>query len=306
MKKLVIILLMSGALASGYVALQSHVNERVEDKLKTQFALATDSSGVKIDYVDASANLFNGDITINGLTVSDPQGVLAFSIDDIVVTGYEEHKISEFTEINIQGFALSDAIKADNTDVPKALLEAQYNFGTSLAYDPQTGYSKLEMELVAQGLAGFNFDIELNNSTPLMETSFAMQKEQADSALTLEKQLQMQTKLMEAIQQLSPKSLKLQVENKGQLTQLLNEQLAVAGLDQAHFEDMLQQQLAQTPLPKVIKDAVTAFAQGKESLSLSVSLPDNIEIESISQQAMMLAGQPEELAQFFNLEAQGK
>ncbi|TMO60084.1 DUF945 domain-containing protein [Pseudoalteromonas aurantia] len=306
MKKSVIILLASGALAAGYVAMQSHVNQLVDDKLQTQFALAAGDSGLQFDYADASANVFNGNIVVNGLTVADPEGVAAFSIDEIVLIGYEEDKISEFTQINVQGFTLSDAIKADNIDAPKALLDAHYNFGTSLAYDAQTGYSRLKMDLVAQGLTGLNLDMELSNSTPLMEVSFEMQKAQDASTLTVEEQLQMQTKIMEAMQQLAPKSLKLNVENKGQLAQLLDEQLAVAGLDQASFENMLQIQLAQAPLPQAAKEGVMAFAQGKELLSLSVSLPENMDIESLSQQAMMLAGQPEALAKLLNLEVQGK
>ncbi|KAF7772021.1 hypothetical protein PCIT_a2004 [Pseudoalteromonas citrea] len=306
MKKSVIILLATGALAAGYVAMQSHVNQLVDDKLQAQFALSASESGMQFDYADASANVFNGNIVVNGLTVSDLEGAVAFSIDEIVLIGYEEDKISEFTEINMKGFTLSDAIKADNTNVPKALLDARYNFGTSLAYDAQTGYSRLKMDLAAQGISGLNFDMELNNSTPLMEVSFEMQKAQNTSALTVEEQLQMQTKVMDAMQQLAPKSLKVKIGDKGQLAQLLDEQVAAAGLDQASFENMLQMQLAQAPIPQAAKDAVIAFAQGKESFSLSVSLPENSDIESLSQQAMMLAGQPEELAKLLNLEVQGK
>ncbi|MBE0369368.1 hypothetical protein [Pseudoalteromonas aurantia] len=306
MKKSVIMLLVTGALAAGYVALQSHMNQVVDEKLQTQLAIAVGDSGMQFDYADASVNMFNGNIVVNGLMVSDPQGVSAFGIDEIVLIGYEEESISEFTQVNIHGFSLFEAIKNNSLDTPKPLLDAKYDFSTSLAFDAETGYSQLKLALAAHNIAQFDFDMELNNSGPLMDVSFDMQKQQSVAALTVEEQLQIQTRLMGAMQQLAPKSLQLQIENKGQLAQLLSDQVAMAGLDQVSFENMLQMQLTQAPLPQIAKDAIVAFAQGKESLRVSVSLPGDSDIQTVSQHVMSLAGQPEELAKLMNLEVHGK
>jgi len=69
---------------------------------------------------------------------------------------------------------------------------------------------------------------------------------------------------------------------------------------------MLAQQLQQAPVTEEIAQALTDFAKGLNSLSVSAKLPEGKTMMEVNKQLMMLAGQPEELVKFINLEVKGK
>jgi len=72
------------------------------------------------------------------------------------------------------------------------------------------------------------------------------------------------------------------------------------------FQQMVTMQLQQAPVSADLATAITNFANGLSSLSLSASLPEGKTMLEINQQIMSLAGQPEELAKFINLDAKGE
>lgn len=306
MKKSVIALLATGITAAGYLGAQVYVNSLLDTKIQAQFAIVSDDSGMQFDYDDASANLFNGNILVQGLRAVDPEGHQAFLIDEVRLIGYEEDKISDFTEVQINGFSLSEQLQSADLRAPKALLEASYDFSTSLQYDEDVGTSKLKAKLSALSIATLNFDLELENSQALMAASLDLQKRQQNGVLTTEQQLQSQTQMMAAMQELTPKALAFSLNSDGALAKLIDEQLSMNGLSQSDVEQMLSFQLSQSPLPERLKKGVMDFVKGKESFSVSMTSSEESNIQTLSQQLMSLFGQPEEQAKLLNLSVQGK
>jgi len=87
---------------------------------------------------------------------------------------------------------------------------------------------------------------------------------------------------------------------------LLESELAKQGMTLEQMQMMLAQQLQQAPVTEEIAQALTDFAKGLNSLSVSAKLPEGKTMMEVNKQLMMLAGQPEELVKFINLEVKGK
>jgi hypothetical protein len=60
------------------------------------------------------------------------------------------------------------------------------------------------------------------------------------------------------------------------------------------------------PVTEEIATALTDFAKGLHSLSISAKLPEGKSMQEINQQIQLLIGQPEELIKFINLEVKGE
>lgn len=87
---------------------------------------------------------------------------------------------------------------------------------------------------------------------------------------------------------------------------MLESELAKQGMTLEQMQMMLAQQLQQAPVTEEIAQALTDFAKGLNSLSVSAKLPEGKTMMEVNKQLMMLAGQPEELVKFINLEVKGK
>lgn len=149
----------------------------------------------------------------------------------------------------------------------------------------------------------------LANSKALMDASLEISKAQqtaGDTPLTYEQELQQQTLIMQAMSKLEPRTLSVMLDNQGELSTLLESELAKQGMTLEQMQMMLAQQLQQAPVTEEIAQALTDFAKGLNSLSVSAKLPEGKTMMEVNQQLMILAGQPEELVKFINLEVKGK
>ena len=272
--------------------------------------MVSEQTGATFKYAGLSASVISKSVEITSMEVISPEGESVANVQSIEVKGYETDKISPHTSLDVKNLTLSkDFIATLPADTNAILASASYNLHSSLDYNEESGESDMVVKLDAQDVISFNMDIGLANSKPLMDTSLAMSKEQkqaGDTPLTYEQQLQQQTRMMQAMSKLEPRNASFVINNQGKLKELLESELSKQGMTIEQMQAMLAQQLEQAPVTEEIANALTSFASGLNSLTVSAKLPEGQTMMEVNQQLMMLAGKPEELVKFINLEVKGE
>lgn len=310
MKKLIIAAVVAAAV--GGVAYANYaVTQEVKTVVDQQLSALSTQSGVDITYSDISASVFDSSMELSGIKVQslDSNEAIA-TIDTIEVSGYEQDSIPPHTGFVMTNFRFSDDFLAQlPQNANNKLASTSYNVKSSLDYNKDSGDSAFAVNVTANEVADVHFNLGLAKSTPLMEASLAISKIQnstQNGQLTLEQQLQQQSKMMAAMSQLEPRSISLSVADEGELKAVVESFLQAQGMTHEQFQQVVAMQLQQAPVSTDLETAITNFAQGLSSFSVSANLPEGQSMMQINQQIMALMGQPEELAKFINLQASGK
>ncbi|TGV21298.1 hypothetical protein E5N72_15125 [Pseudoalteromonas sp. MEBiC 03607] len=310
MKKLIIAAVVAAAV--GGVAYANYaVTQEVKTVVDQQLSALSTQSGVDITYSDISASVFDSSMELSGIKVQslDSNEAIA-TIDTIEVSGYEQDSIPPHTGFVMTNFRFSDDFLAQlPQNANNKLASTSYNVKSSLDYNKDSGDSAFAVNVTANEVADVHFNLGLAKSTPLMEASLAISKMQnstQNGQLTLEQQLQQQSKMMAAMSQLEPRSISLSVADEGELKAVVESFLQAQGMTHEQFQQVVAMQLQQAPVSTDLETAITNFAQGLSSFSVSANLPEGQSMMQINQQIMALMGQPEELAKFINLQASGK
>ena len=309
MKKLIIAAAIIAAGVGGVSYANYVATQEVRAEVDKQLAMVSEQTGATFKYAGLSASVISKSVEITSMEVISPEGESVANVQSIEVKGYETDKISPHTSLDVKNLTLSkDFIATLPADTNAILASASYNLHSSLDYNEESGESDMVVKLNAQDVVSFNMDIGLANSKPLMDTSLAMSKEQkqaGDTPLTYEQQLQQQTRMMQAMSKLEPRNASFVINNQGKLKELLESELSKQGMTIEQMQAMLAQQLEQAPVTEEIANALTSFASGLNSLTVSAKLPEGQTMMEVNQQLMMLAGKPEELVKFINLEVKG-
>ena len=310
MKKLIIAAAIIAAGVGGVSYANYAATQEVRAEVDKQLAMVSEQTGATFKYAGLSASVISKSVEITSMEVISPEGESVANVQSIEVKGYETDKISPHTSLDVKNLTLSkDFIATLPADTNAILASASYNLHSSLDYNEESGESDMVVKLDAQDVISFNMDIGLANSKPLMDTSLAMSKEQkqaGDTPLTYEQQLQQQTRMMQAMSKLEPRNASFVINNQGKLKELLESELSKQGMTIEQMQAMLAQQLEQAPVTEEIANALTSFASGLNSLTVSAKLPEGQTMMEVNQQLMMLAGKPEELVKFINLEVKGE
>ncbi|QPB84603.1 hypothetical protein CWC22_017095 [Pseudoalteromonas rubra] len=304
MKKSTIMLAVAGALSAAVVGAHFYANQQAELVVQKQITQFAEQSELLIEHQGSSYNLFTNTIKVQSLEIKDAaeQQVL-LNIGEFSLQGYEADKISEFTEVKLANVTLSPVLAAELAPQAATLAGASYALTSSLRYNPDSGNSQFKSSVEADGVVGIEFNFDLGNSKELMTTSLEMQKQ--DSEMTLEQELQMQSKLISAIQSLQPQTLTFAIAGQPKLDALVTELLTNQGLSKEQFEQMLAMQLAQVPVSEEAKQGLSGFAAGLNALEVSVSLDEAMDFNAFSQQVQSLSADPEALEKFLNLKITG-
>ncbi|MBE0351749.1 MULTISPECIES: hypothetical protein [Pseudoalteromonas] len=310
MKKLVIAAVVAAAVG-GVVYANYTATQEVKKVVDKQLSALSSQSGVDITYSDISASVFSSSMQLSGINVQSIEGDETIAtIDNIEVTGYEVDAIPPHTGFVMTNFRFSDEFLSQLPDSANNKLAAtSYNVNSSLDYNKESGDSKFALNVKASEVADVRFNLGLANSTALMEASLSISQAQnaANGAeLTLEQQLQQQSKMMAAMSQLEPRSIELEINDDGELKTVVESFLKAQGMTLDDLEQVVAMQLQQAPVSAELDTAIKNFASGLSKLSLSARLPEGKSMMQINQQIMMLVGQPEELAKFINLKASGE
>jgi|GEM_PF-332577 len=310
MKKLIIAAAIIAAGVGGVSYANYVATQEVRAEVDKQLAMVSEQTGATFKYAGLSASVISKSVEITSMEVISPEGESVANVQSIEVKGYETDKISPHTSLDVKNLTLSkDFIATLPADTNAILASASYNLHSSLDYNEESGESDMVVKLNAQDVVSFNMDLGLANSKPLMDTSLAMSKEQkqaGDTPLTYEQQLQQQTRMMQAMSKLEPRNASFVINNQGKLKELLESELSKQGMTIEQMQAMLAQQLEQAPVTEEIANALTSFASGLNSLTVSAKLPEGQTMMEVNQQLMMLAGKPEELVKFINLEVKGE
>jgi hypothetical protein len=310
MKKLIIAAAIIAAGVGGVSYANYVATQEVRAEVDKQLAMVSEQTGATFKYAGLSASVISKSVEITSMEVISPEGESVANVQSIEVKGYETDKISPHTSLDVKNLTLSkDFIATLPADTNAILASASYNLHSSLDYNEESGESDMVVKLNAKDVISFNMDIGLANSKPLMDTSLAMSKEQkqaGDTPLTYEQQLQQQTRMMQAMSKLEPRNASFVINNQGKLKDLLESELSKQGMTIEQMQAMLAQQLEQAPVTEEIANALTSFASGLNSLTVSAKLPEGQTMMEVNQQLMMLAGKPEELVKFINLEVKGE
>ena len=309
MKKLIIAAAIIAAGVGGVSYANYVATQEVRAEVDKQLAMVSEQTGATFKYAGLSASVISKSVEITSMEVISPEGESVANVQSIEVKGYETDKISPHTSLDVKNLTLSkDFIATLPADTNAILASASYNLHSSLDYNEESGESDMVVKLNAKDVISFNMDIGLANSKPLMDTSLAMSKEQkqaGDTPLTYEQQLQQQTRMMQAMSKLEPRNASFVINNQGKLKELLESELSKQGMTIEQMQAMLAQQLEQAPVTEEIANALISFASGLNSLTVSAKLPEGQTMMEVNQQLMMLAGKPEELVKFINLEVKG-
>ena len=310
MKKLIIAAAIIAAGVGGVSYANYVATQEVRAEVDKQLAMVSEQTGATFKYAGLSASVISKSVEITSMEVISPEGESVANVQSIEVKGYETDKISPHTSLDVKNLTLSKGFIATlPADTNAILASASYNLHSSLDYNEESGESDMVVKLNAQDVVSLNMDIGLANSKPLMDTSLAMSKEQkqaGDTPLTYEQQLQQQTRMMQAMSKLEPRNASFVINNQGKLKELLESELSKQGMTIEQMQAMLAQQLEQAPVTEEIANALTSFASGLNSLTVSAKLPEGQTMMEVNQQLMMLAGKPEELVKFINLEVKGE
>jgi hypothetical protein len=310
MKKLIIAAAIIAAGVGGVSYANYAATQEVRAEVDKQLAMVSEQTGATFKYAGLSASVISKSVEITNMEVISPEGESVANVQSIEVKGYETDKISPHTSLDVKNLTLSkDFIATLPADTNAILASASYNLHSSLDYNEESGESDMVVKLNAKDVISFNMDIGLANSKPLMDTSLAMSKEQkqaGDTPLTYEQQLQQQTRMMQAMSKLEPRNASFVINNQGKLKELLESELSKQGMTIEQMQTMLAQQLEQAPITEEIASALTSFASGLNSLTVSAKLPEGKTMMEVNQQLMILAGKPEELVKFINLEVKGE
>jgi len=310
MKKLAII---AGVViaAIGGVSYANHaLTQEVKVEVDRQLDMLSQQTGSAVTYEDLSASVFSKSVELSNISITGFDEKVIAKINSILVAGYDAEKIAPRTEVAVNGFKFSDDFIAQlPADANNQLASASYDLHTLMNYDADSGDSDIALNINANDIIAFNLDLGLAKSTALMEASLAVSKLQQASGsqqLTLEQQLQQQTLMMQALAELEPRTIKINLNNQGEFKALVEQVLEKQGMTLEQMQQMVDVQIQQAPVSDELAAAIKNFTQGLDSLTVSASLPEGQTMDEINQQIFTLMGQPNDLAEFINLEAKGE
>jgi len=306
MKKPLIAIAVIGTIAAGYGVTQYKANEKLNDEIAKQISLFEETSGFTVDYKEASYSLLNKEVSLQDIQFKGPEGEDLASINHIIIEGYETDKVSPYTAMDLKGLRFAQPLIAQAAQTtPEELLNASYDITSSLKYDEASGKSDFDIGFVAGNVASMDMAFTLGNSKSLMDVSLESQQMQSQSPLTMEQELQLQSKVMVAMQELQPQSFNFTFNNKGQFGSVVEKQLSAAQLDKLTFVQQAQMQVDMLPLDEASKVELMNFVNGLNSLNISMQLDNNKAVSELAMEVATMAQQPEKLVQLLNLKIKG-
>ncbi len=304
MKKLLFVVALGALAVGGYSYANYYVSKEARKDVDKQLLQFHAQTGVDVRYDELTTDLFNQSISLGSVTVNDPEGNHIADVASIEMQGFNPEKVSDYSR-----FAINDlTFKGAALEGMKELDGEKIDLVTEFKYSESNGDADAKTVINAGKIANIKFDFAMTNSQQLMALSEQLNKmaQQADNGqANLQQQLALQSQLMTAMTTIVPKSMSFELNNNGKLKGILERLVAEQGMTFEQFQMQAQQQLSMSPAPARLRDAALGFIDGTEQFKVSVSLPEGTSVAQINQKMMTMMGDPEELANYFNLEASG-
>ncbi|MBD1581756.1 hypothetical protein [Pseudoalteromonas sp. S16_S37] len=304
MKKVLLVL---GAVLVGYGAMQQVANHNIQTKLEQQLVNIQKQSGINISYQDVGVDLLSDTVNIHNLVVDDKEHNTMFSINKLTLIGYEPNKISELTRLKLTGLTYSQYAKSLLPEVASLLKDSRLNFDISLAYDSLNGDSTLVAKANAEQVVSWELGVALSNTTPLMESSLLVREQQAEPFAKNENELTSDEKqLIEAISRVYINALHFKVKNLGAMSEFLTQQLKINQYDDKTFLVRTKQWVEQSELKQEVKAGLMRFLNGQQMLNITMTLPEQTTLESLSHNLTMLNHDVSAFSEYVQLQVTGQ
>ncbi len=304
MKKLLLVVALGGIAFGGYSYANYYMGKEARKDVDKQLLQFHAQTGVDVRYGELKTDLFTQSISLGDVTVNDPEGNHIADVASIDMQGFSPVKVSDYSRLAINDLTF----KGVAIEGMQELNGEKIDLVTEFKYSEANGDADAKTVINAGKIADIKFDFAMTNSQQLMALSEQLNEmaQQADSGQpNLQQQLALQSQLMTAMTTIMPKSMSFELKNNGKLKGMIERLVAEQGMTFEQFQMQAQQQLSMSPAPARLRDAALGFIDGTEQFKVSVSLPEGTSVAQINQKMMTMMGDPEELANFFNLEATG-
>ncbi|AOT06946.1 hypothetical protein [Pseudoalteromonas luteoviolacea] len=295
------------AVAGGVAGVNWYANKTASEVVEKQIQQFSEQTGLTVSYQTVDYSLLSNTIVLEQISFKEQataQGLV--EIDRFSLKGYEEGKISPLTELQVHGLSLAPEFKANSVEViPSILSNAKYNLISSMRYDESSGDSQFALDMSAEQVMSFGMNIALTNSREFMELQRDIQQMHDQGEMTLEAELQMQSKMITTMQALQPVDMSFSLKNEGELKALVDGELQKNGLNHEQLKAMLAMQMENVPASDKAKQAIQSFIAGLSSLEVSMQFPENTSFMQLGLQLQPLAANPQALEEFLKLEIVG-
>ncbi|KZN65963.1 hypothetical protein N473_10365 [Pseudoalteromonas luteoviolacea CPMOR-1] len=296
------------AVAGGVAGVNWYANKTANEVVAQQIQQFSEQTGLAVSYQNVDYSLLSNTVVLENISFKEQdteQGLV--EIERFSLKGYEEGKISPLTVLQVQGLSLSNDFKATAVEaIPSALSDAKYNLNSTMRYDESSGDSQLEFDMAAEKVVSFGMDIALSNSRDFMELQHDIQQMHDQGEMTLEAELQMQSKMITTMQSLQPVEMSFSLKNEGELKSLVEDELQKGGLDHEQLKAMIAMQMENVPASDEAKQAIQSFIAGLSSLEVSMQFPENTSFMQLGLQLQPLAANPQALEEFLKLKIVGR
>ncbi|MDK1288724.1 hypothetical protein [Pseudoalteromonas umbrosa] len=296
------------AVAGGVIGVNWYANKTASDVVAQQVKQFSEQTGFAVSYQNVDYSLLSNTVVLESISFKEQDGEHALiDIERFSLKGYEEGKVSPLTELQITGLSLARELKSVSAPVmPSTLLNAKYNLNSTMRYEDSTGDSQFDFSVSADQVVNFAMDIALSNSKDLMDLQTDIQQMHSQGEMSLEAELQMQSKMLSALQSLQPVDMSFSLKDEGELKALVDELLMKNGLDHEQLKAMLAMQMEHVPASENAKQAIQSFVAGLSLLEISMQFPEDTSFMQLGMQLQPLAGNPQALEEFLKLKIVGR
>ncbi|OCQ20925.1 hypothetical protein A7985_14120 [Pseudoalteromonas luteoviolacea] len=293
----------------GAVGANWYANTRADEVVAKQVKQFSEQTGFDVSYENVDYSLLSNTVVIERVSFMNKTTQLPLiDIERLSIEGYESDEISPYTELVVNGLSLSNDWQnapENAATVPESIAKAKYDMVASMSFDAGNGDSEVKFAASAQNILDLAIDFDMTNSQDLMSLQREIDQMHEQGEMDLEAELQMQSKMMSAMQALEPKAFSFSLSNDGELKTLVDELLQKNGLDHAQLQSMLAAQLDAVPASEENKQAVKSFIAGLNSFEVSMAFPEKTSLMQLSMQIQPLVANPQALEQFLNLKMTG-
>ncbi|ESP92694.1 hypothetical protein [Pseudoalteromonas luteoviolacea] len=296
------------AVAGGVAGVNWYANKTASEVVAEQVLQFSEQTGFDVNYQSVDYSLLSNTVVLENISFKAQESEHALvDIARFSLKGYENGKVSPLTELEIEGLSLTDELKALSLEaLPTTLANAKYNLNSTMSYDEASGDSQFKFAVSAEKVVNFGMDIALANSQDLMDLQQDIQKMHDQGEVSLEAELQMQSKMLSALQSLQPVDMAFTLKNEGELKALVDEVLQQSGLDHEQLKALLAVQMENVPASDNAKQAIQSFVSGLSLLEVSMQFPEKTSFMQLGMQLQPLAGDPQALEEFLKLRIVGR
>lgn len=301
MKKTLIALVVAAAAAGGYYYAKQQAYQIASSKVDEQLQQLESQHGVKGQYESLDVNIFNKEVTLRNLSFAS-QGSTMVNIEKISAQGIEDTMPEHFT-FNVKNLALAEPMLAQfPVEHRQVLSEMKFNLDMDGSYKADMQKLQMTTKFAATDVASISFGLDFEGAGPLVAASESANALAKQGQPSLEQQLQVQSDMMASLKTLSPRQVKLSVNNDGRVNELLSMLAQQQGMGLPQLQEMAKQSISSMNYPAAVSEPLLQFVDELKHLTVSMGMPEGFKAEEFMRPDNMRKLQdPQQFIEFVNL-----